>query len=387
MNFFDKEISRIDSGSIKWDNMESTKYNGQVIPMWIADMDFDVAPAIKDEMRKRIDFGVFGYEDRPSSYNKAIVEWFNRRHDYHIKPEWICFAHDVVAAIGTAIEAVSDEGDGIIIQSPVYHMFYKVIESKKRKIIKNPLINNNGYYTMNFENLEKIITDKTKALILCNPHNPVGRVWTDEELLKLIEICLKHNIWIISDDIHCEMVFKGYKHTFVSSLSKNIAQKTIVCTSPSKAFNLAGIKLANTIIQNEKIREKYMSLYDRPVCNSFVAPALIGAYNYSEQWLDKSVEYIEGNIDYFVSYVKNNIPKLSVVKPEGTYLVWLDCTQLGMEPEELKTFFLDICGVYPNGGIVFGEEGRYYQRLNLACRRELVVEALKRIENGVNKLK
>lgn len=386
MNNFDKIIKRKGTGSIKWDYMSPSKFDGEPIPMWIADMEFEASPAIKEKMKKRIDVGVFGYEARPKAYNEAIVNWFSRRHNFYIKSEWICFSYDVIAAIGTALDSISEEGDSIIVQSPVYHSFYRLLESKNRKIVKNPLINNNGYYTMDYDHLEKCITKNTKAILLCNPHNPVGRVWTREELKKLSDICIKNNIWIISDDIHCEMVFKGHEHTFISTISEETAQKTIICTSPTKAFNLAGIKLANSIIQNEEIRNKFIKITGMPICNSFVAPALIGAYNGSEEWLNESVEYIESNINYFIDYINNNVPKLKVYKPEGTYLVWVNCSELNMNVEELKDFFINNCGVVPNEGIVFGDEGAMYQRLNLACSRQLVEEAAKRIEKAVNKL-
>lgn len=363
--------------------------NEDAVSMWVADMDFKVSPHIIDEMQKVMDEGIFGYRITPKAYYDSIINWMGRRHNYKVEREWICYVPNVVAGLAFAVQAVSDIGDEVIVQTPVYGPFFEVVKNNGRKLIECPMKNEDGYYTMDLKAFEESITPRTKATILCNPHNPTGRVWSKKELQDFAEICLKYNIFIISDDIHSELIMKEHEHTFISTLSEEIANKCIVCTSPAKAFNLASIHVANCIIKDEEVRKRFK----KPMLNAhlfggnaFVAAALIGAYDKSELWLDELMEYIEGNVDYFVNYINNEIPRLKVHKPEGTYLMWVDCTDLNMSPEELNEFMINKCNVILNKGITFGEPGKYFVRFNLGCNRQQIKDVLKVIKEQIELL-
>lgn len=383
---FDKKINRRGSNSIKWDGNGERFGKEDVIPMWIADMDFEISPYIQEEFQKILDRKVFGYQSTSEEYFKAIENWMLRRHGYKIEKDWICFSPNVVAGLAFAVNSVTEEGDEVIIHSPVYGPFYHVIENTGRKVVECPLNNEDGYYTMDFEKFEKSITPKTKATIICNPHNPCGRVWTRDELKTLADICLKHNLYIISDDIHSEIVYSGHKHTFISTISEEVADRTITCTSPAKAFNLASIQVANCIIKNPDIRKKYTEQMNalHIMENAFVEAAITGAYNKSEQWLDELVEYLEGNVDLFVNYIRKEIPKLKVSKPEGTYLVWVDFSSLGMTEKELSHFLVHKCNLAVNPGSFFGESNGTHCRFNLACNRGQIIEVLNKMKEEIN---
>ena len=385
---FDKVIDRTGTNCVKWDDVYEHGLT-DVLPMWVADMDFEVSPYIIEEMQKVLDRKVFGYQYTTDEYEAAIVSWMKRRHHYDIEKDWICYTPNVVSGLCLAIMAVSEPGDEIIIQTPVYGPFYKSIRDNGRVIVENPLKNQDGYYTMDYEDFERKITPKTKAVILCNPHNPCGRVWTEEELKKLADICLKHDLYMISDDIHGDLVYKGHSHTVIAGLSEEIAERCIVYTAPSKTFNLAGMQIAHCIIKNKELRRRFrkpMKQMHLEGGNSFEEAMVIGAYKYSEQWLEELLVYLEGNVDYFVDFVKTRIPKLKVCKPEGTYLMWLDCREIQMDQDQLENFFIKECKLYINDGTFFGEKGRGFMRMNLACPRAFVKEGLERIEKAINKL-
>lgn len=386
---FDEKVNRRNTNSLKWDLNGRSFGNEDAVSMWVADMDFKVSPHIIDEMQKVMDEGIFGYRITPKAYYDSIINWMGRRHNYKVEREWICYVPNVVAGLAFAVQAVSDIGDEVIVQTPVYGPFFEVVKNNGRKLIECPMKNEDGYYTMDLKAFEESITPRTKATILCNPHNPTGRVWSKKELQDFAEICLKHNIFIISDDIHSELIMKEHEHTFISTLSEEIANKCIVCTSPAKAFNLASIHVANCIIKDEEVRKRFK----KPMLNAhlfggnaFVAAALIGAYDKSELWLDELMEYIEGNVDYFVNYINNEIPRLKVHKPEGTYLMWVDCTDLNMSPEELNEFMINKCNVILNKGITFGEPGKYFVRFNLGCNRQQIKDVLKVIKEQIELL-
>lgn len=387
---FEQIINRKNTNSMKWDKLKENYKKEDLIPMWVADMDFAISPDITLAIQKRISHPILGYAFCSNDYYDAVINWIKRRHDWDIKKEWIVFTPGVVPAISYLIKALTDIGDNIIIQTPVYHLFRSTIQNNKRNVITNPLVFKNGKYYMDFEDLEKKIDSKTKLFILCSPHNPVGRVWSKEELVKLSNICLKNNVKIISDEIHFDLVYKGYEHSVLGSISDEIRDNSIVCTSPSKSFNIAGIQVSNIIIPNKEIRKQYEKQLEidhigKP--NIFVESALISAYNESEKWLDSLILYIEQNKDYFISYIESEIPELKVIKPEGTYLLWVDCSGLKMSSEELKDFFINKCNLALNHGDMFGEEGRLFQRFNIACSRTILKEALDRIKKAVNKKK
>ncbi len=387
---FQQVIPRKNTNSMKWDKLIEGYKRDDLLPMWVADMDFLVSHHITEAISKKLKNPVFGYTFCSDDYYNAVVNWMKKRHNWDIKREWIIFTPGVVPALSYAIRAYSEIGDNVVIQTSVYHLFKQTIINNQRNVITNPLKYENGTYIMDFEDLEKKIDSKTKLLILCSPHNPVGRVWTVEELLKLSEICLKNNIKIISDEIHFDLIYKDYKHTVLSTISNEIKENSIICTAPSKTFNLAGMQVSNIIIPNKEMRDKYnwqleIDHIGKP--NSFGEAALIAAYNDSEQWLDSLIAYIEQTKDYFIDYIEKHIPQLKVVNPEGTYLLWVDCSELGMNSQELKDFFINECKLALNHGQMFGEEGDSFQRFNIACSRTLVQEALDRMNQAIKNKK
>lgn len=376
MYHFDEGIERRGTNCVKWDVPFVTP---DVTPMWIADMDFEIAPAITENLQRIAGQGAFGYQFLSEQYYEAVISWMKRRHGLELRKEEIFYVPNVVLGMSFAVQAVSEIGDEIIIMTPVYGPFFKVTDDNDRVLVESPMKNADGYYTMDLEDFESRITEKTKAVIFCNPHNPSGRVWTREELQAFADICVKHDLYIISDDIHSELISEGYEHTFISSLSEEIRDRCIVCTSPSKAFNLASIHVANCFIFNEALREKYQAVSERSHAaenNAFAEAALVAAYNDSEEWLTELNRYIDGNLEYFTDYVKREIPSLTVRKPEGTYLVWVDFRRTGVPSDKLHDYLLKECHIAANDGNFFGKLGDGFARFNLACPRQTVVKAL-----------
>ena len=376
MYHFDEGIERRGTNCVKWDSPFVTP---DIMAMWIADMDFEIAPAITESLQKIAGQGAFGYQFLSDQYYEAVISWMKRRHGLELKREEIFYVPNVVLGMSLAVQAVSEIGDEIIIMTPVYGPFFKVTDDNDRVLVESPMKNADGYYTMDLEDFESRITEKTKAVIFCNPHNPSGRVWTREELQAFADICVKHDLYIISDDIHSELISEGYEHTFISSLSEEIRDRCIVCTSPSKAFNLASIHVANCFIFNEALREKYRAVSERSHAaenNAFAEAALAAAYNDSEEWLTELNRYIDGNLEYFTDYIKREIPSLTVRKPEGTYLVWVDFRRTGIPSDKLHDYLLEECHIAANDGNFFGKLGDGFARFNLACPRSTVVKAL-----------
>ncbi len=380
MYHFDEGIERRGTNCVKWDVPFVTP---DVTPMWIADMDFEIAPAITENLQRIAGQGAFGYQFLSEQYYEAVISWMKRRHGLEIRKEEIFYVPNVVLGMSFAVQAVSEIGDEIIIMTPVYGPFFKVTDDNDRVLVESPMKNADGYYTMDLEDFESRITEKTKAVIFCNPHNPSGRVWTREELQAFADICVKHDLYIISDDIHSELISEGHEHTFISSLSEEIRDRCIVCTSPSKAFNLASIHVANCFIFNEALREKYQAVSERSHAaenNAFAEAALVAAYSDSEEWLTELNRYIDGNLEYFTDYVKREIPSLTVRKPEGTYLVWVDFRRTGVPSDKLHDYLLKECHIAANDGNFFGKLGDGFARFNLACPRSTVVKALEELK-------
>lgn len=376
MYHFDEGIERRGTNCVKWDVPFVTP---DVTPMWIADMDFEIAPAITENLQRIAGQGAFGYQFLSEQYYEAVISWMKRRHGLELRKEEIFYVPNVVLGMSFAVQAVSEIGDEIIIMTPVYGPFFKVTDDNDRVLVESPMKNADGYYTMDLEDFESRITEKTKAVIFCNPHNPSGRVWTREEMQAFADICVKHDLYIISDDIHSELISEGHEHTFISSLSEEIRDRCIVCTSPSKAFNLASIHVANCFIFNEALREKYQAVSERSHAaenNAFAEAALVAAYNDSEEWLTELNRYIDGNLEYFTDYVEREIPSLTVRKPEGTYLVWVDFRRTGVPSDKLHDYLLKECHIAANDGNFFGKLGDGFARFNLACPRQTVVKAL-----------
>lgn len=386
---FDKVIERRNTKSVKWDLVETMYKDKEVLPMWVADMDFETPREVTEAIMKRAEHGVFGYTLRGEDYDKAVISWMKRRHNWNIKKEWIKFCPGVVPALNLIVRTYTKPGDEVIIQTPVYHPFSSVIKNNGCQIVKNPLKFENNKYYMDFEDLKSKITKRTRLLILCNPHNPVGRVWTRDELIELGNICLKNNVIVVSDEIHFDIIYKQYKHTVFASINEEFSNNSIICTAPSKTFNLAGLKTSNIIIPNDKLRNLFeITLENNSIGgpNIFGREALIAAYNKCEEWLDELIDYIDGNLKYLNEYFKNNIPRIKVIQPEGTYLVWLDCSEFNMTPQELRELFVKKAKIGLNDGIMFGEDGGQFQRINIACPRSILKEGLRRIENAVNSL-
>ena len=388
MNFnFDKIIDRSDNFSAKWSEMDKNFGTNDLLPMWVADMDFLTAPCIMEALKDRLEQGIFGYTTRPNSYNESIVNWLDNRFSWKIKKEWLMFSPAVITSISLLNQNLTKENDKIMIQEPVYSPFHNMVKNNNRELVISPLIKlDDGKYVMDYDDIESKIKD-VKIFILCNPHNPVGRVWTCEELTKLGDICLKHNVIVISDEIHSDIIFKNNKHTPFASISKEFEQNTITCMAPTKTFNLAGIQSSFVVLPNKdhyEILGKAFSRLDIKRNNAFSLVATEAAYNYGEDWLHDLLNYIENNIDFAIEYIKNHIPKLKVYKPEGTYLLWIDFNHLNVDENILKDALLNKGKIALSPGSNFGIGGNGYFRINLACPRSMVLDALKRIQFAIS---
>ena len=354
--------------------------------MWIADMDFEAPAPIYNAFIKRANHHIYAYSRLSQGYYDAVINWMQRRHNFHIEKDWIVFTPGVVVALTLGVQAVTEPGDEVMILSPVYGPFRGATTACGRNLVESPLVNNNGFYTIDFEDMEKRITPKTKAFMLCSPHNPVGRVWTREELQGIVDFCLKHNLYLIADEIHNDLIFQ--EHYVINTLSAELAERTILCTAPSKTFNLAGLQASNIIIQNEDLRKRFKTLLDNlhiGSANAFVDSVVTAAYTECDQWLDELNVYIKANMDYFANEI-NSIAPLKMWSPEGTYLAWVDCHGLNMSDNELSAFFKEKCHLAFNAGTFFGPEGSNFVRANMACPRCYVEEAVKRIRAAVASL-
>ncbi|MBS7231500.1 pyridoxal phosphate-dependent aminotransferase [Flavobacterium psychroterrae] len=383
---FDEIISRKDSGSIKWDEAPF----GEVLPMWIADMDFKSAPEILKALQKRADHGIFGYTAIPEAFYAAIMKWWKRRYGFTLEKEWLVPVSGVIPALSAAIQSLSKTGDKVIIQSPVYNHFYSSIENSGRIAIENNLIYNNGEYIIDFEDLaQKAADPKVKLLIISNPHNPVGRVWKKEELQAVGDICLQHNVLIISDEIHADLVFEGHIHIPFASLGEKYSLNSVTLSSPTKTFNLAGLQVGYFFTENEQFRKAIQSSFQLmgiELLNIFGIAALIAAYEESEQWLDALKEYLQDNYIYLTEFLNLNLPQIKVTPLEATYLVWLDCTAFGKTADELSHILLEEQKLWINSGTMYGASGEGFLRINIATPRVLLQIGLERLLKGLSKV-
>lgn len=386
---FDKIIDRTNNFSAKWSEMNKNFGTNNLLPMWVADMDFLTAPCVMEALKDRLEQGIFGYTTRPSSYNESIVNWLDNRFSWKINQEWLMFSPAVITSISLLIQNLTQKNDKIMIQEPVYSPFHSIVESNERNLVISPLVKlDDGSYVMDYEDIEAKIKD-VKVFILCNPHNPVGRVWTREELTRLGEICLKHNVLVISDEIHSDIILKNHKHTPFASISKEFSENTITCMAPTKTFNLAGLQSSFLVISNPyyyEVMDKAFSILDIKRNNAFSLVATEAAYNYGEDWLYELIKYIEDNVDFAIDYIKNHMPQLKVKKPEGTYLLWVDFSNLNIDKEDLKNALINKGRIALSDGSSFGIGGDGYYRINLACPRSMVLEGLKRIEFAIKSL-
>ena len=382
---FDTLVNRHDTNSYKWDSLDMEN----VIPLWVADMDFKTAPCIIETLRKRVEHGIFGYTRVPDAYYQATIDWFSRRHSWQISASDIIYTSGVVPAISAIIKALTVPGDYVIIQTPVYNCFFSSIRNNGCIASENELIYKDNTYYIDFEDLEKRAEDpKAKILLLCNPHNPSGRVWTYNELIHIYEICKKHNVTVVSDEIHCELVYPPFKYIPFCSLSDEVAACSVACVSPSKSFNIAGLQIANIVCRDKEMRNKIdKAININEVCdvNPFGVLATIAAYNEGEPWLTELIDYLQRNYEYLVTFFDENLPDFPIVKLEGTYLVWMDCRHLGITSNELEEKLIREGEVWLNPGSMYGDAGEGFMRINIACPRSRLAEGLKRLAKALKK--
>jgi cysteine-S-conjugate beta-lyase len=394
---FDRIYDRDNTNCLKWDSLKPIFDRDDIIPMWVADMDLPVAAPIAEAIMKRARHPFYGYTQPGDSVMECIIERMQRKYDWCIKPEWIVFTPGVVPALNIAVRSLTHPGDQIILQTPVYYPFFQAVASSGCQILRNPLKLVGGRYEMDFEGLaarfsvkNRMVSFKNriKALIFCNPHNPIGRSWDKDEIKQVGELVIRNGAVVISDEIHCEILYRGNKHVPFAKISEEFEQNCIVCMSPSKTFNLAGMEVSSIIIPNKKLREDFSNIRSGilPGPNLFGYTALEAAFRYGDEWLEQVLEYLQGNCDYLQNYVVTKIPRIKVIQPQGTYLVWLDCRDLGMDTQGLRSFMRNKARVGLDDGFLFGDEGVGFQRMNIACPRSILKEALIRIESAVNSI-
>lgn len=377
---FDTVINRRGTNSYKWDIVKEE----DVIPLWVADMDFKAAPAILKALKKRVEHGVFGYTLVPDSYYEAIINWFARRHNWQIDRSWIIYTTGVVPAVSCAIKALTLPGEKVLIQTPDYNCFFSSIKNNGCEVAENELVRRGDSYEVDFEDFERQCADeKTTVFLLCNPHNPAGRVWTKEELERMNDICLTHGVRVISDEIHCELVMPGHRFTPFAAISDACRDNSVVLNSPTKAFNIAGLQIANIICADPAIRRRIdRAVNINEVCdvNPFGVVALQAAYNESEEWLDSLNHYIWGNYLALKEFIAKELPRLEVARLEGTYLAWVDIKATGLTSDEAYEKLMKEGRVYVNSGTMYGRRaGEGYLRINLACPRATLLEGMKRM--------
>lgn len=387
---FDRFADRAGSASVKWSDSIMEDMNGRkgLLPLWVADMDFDCAKPIMEALTQTASSGIFGYAYRTDDYAEAVKGWFLRRHGWKMESDWIVYSPGVVTGINAVIQEFTLPGEKVIIQSPVYHPFAHSITNNGRAILDNRLIElGGGDYAMDFDDLEKKASDPlAKVILLCNPHNPVGKVWTGPELERLGEICVSNGVMVVSDEIHCDLVYKGNKHIPFSGIRDNFRDSCISCTAVGKTFNLAGLQMANLIISDpakRKALERRMEANGIQEPTPFGLKAAIAAYSHGDEWLDQVLSYLEGNIGFMGSFIEEKVPEVTFRKPDGTYLAWLDFRALGLGNEGLARLITDVAGLALNHGYVFGEAGSGFERLNFACSRSTLEKALIGIERAV----
>ncbi|MBZ6004540.1 pyridoxal phosphate-dependent aminotransferase [Paraclostridium bifermentans] len=383
---FNEGVNRLGTNAVKYDKYKENFNTNEddIIPMWIADMDFKTCDEITKALQNKLSTGNLGY-DTVNGYYESVVKWMRNRHNVDINVEDVVYTPGVVTAINFLLKILIKENDKVLVQSPVYHSFFRVLNENKCDIVQSELFIKDNRYEIDFDEFENKISTGVKVLILCNPHNPIGRVWTKEELERIVEICESYKVFIISDEIHSDLVFKGYKHTSLTTVAPYYKDNIVTLTAPSKTFNLAGLYVSNAIITDEKLRSRYKELFSTTP-NVLGAEALIAAYNKGETWLEELLEYIESNYNYVLKFVNENVPKIKVIKQEGTFLTWLDCRELGLSDEELERFFLEEAKLALSTGTAFGKGGSGFMRMNIGCPISTVKEALERLKNAVDNM-
>ncbi len=379
---FSKLINRFNTNSLKWD------VNNNELPMWVADMDFETAPEIKEAIRKKVDFGIYGYTIIPDEYYLSISNWWERRHNFKIEKEWILFCTGVVPAISSIVRKMTREGDNVLVQAPVYNIFYNSIVNNNRKVLSSDLCFDGKEYSIDFEDLERKLSDPaTTLMILCNPHNPIGKVWSKETLKKIGELCIKYSVLVVSDEIHCDLTY-GNSYIPFASISPEIAQNSITCIAPTKTFNLAGVQASNIIVLNDEIRKmvnRGINTDEVAEPNAFAIEATIAAFTKGEPWLNELIEYLAENKRVVQEFIYNELPSLNIIHSDATYLLWIDCSSITKDSLDFCKFIRKETGLYVSSGHVYGSNGGHFIRMNIASQRERVEDGLSRLKVGVDK--
>lgn len=384
MNYdFDTVTDRKNTNAIKYDLAKKRGKPEDAVSLWVADMDFPTAPCIQKAVAEKAAHGIWGYSRPDNRYYDALKKWYKERHNFEVQNEWVVNTPGVCFALATAVKAFTKEGESVLIQKPVYYPFFNIINSLQRKVVNSSLILKNNHYEIDFDDFErKIVQENVKMFILCSPHNPGGRVWTKQELQKISEICLAHNVLVVSDEIHSDITFGSNVHTVYGSLSEQALKNSIICTAPSKSFNLAGLQFSNIFIADEKLKKAFSEEldktgYDEPSVFGIVAAT--AAYSEGADWFDSVKSYIWENILFAKKYIEENAPQIKVLVPEGTYLLWLDFSKTGLSDSEINDRVLNKAKVWLDSGSMFGKEGEKFQRINCATPRIILEDALKRI--------
>lgn len=382
---FDEQINRLNTDSVKWNGIKMIYGTEDILPMWVADMDFASPYQIKEALMKRVEHGIFGYGVPSSEINTVVKHWVKRRYKWDIKEEWLIPSSGVVTSIAFAIQALTEKGDKVLIQTPVYYPFYSMIENNGRKIVKNPLVLKNDKYEIDFNDFEDKLKSGVKLFILCSPHNPVGRVWTRKELEKMGELCERYGVYIVSDEIHADIIYEPNVHTPMASLNRYWENNSITCIAPSKTFNIPGLQASVMIIPSSEIREKVRTVQGTigfHGLNIFGNVAMEAAYKYGEEWLEALLPYLQKNRDALIQFIREEIPELNVVTPEGTYLVWIDCRKLGLSDDEIKERLIHRGKLGLEPGVKYGTEGAGFVRMNIGCTYKTLQDGLKRLKRA-----
>ena len=384
---FSKVIERDHTNCLKYDFRVARGMPADILPLWVADMDFQISSYIQDAIEKQVRHGIYGYSEAGKDYFEAVSSWLKQQHGWVVQPQWLVKTPGVVFALAMAVKAFTNVGDGVLIQKPVYYPFSGVILDNKRKVVDNTLtLGEDGRYHIDFEDFEeKVVNDNVKLFFLCNPHNPVGRVWEREELERLGDICYRHNVIVVSDEIHSDFVWKG-KHQVFADLKEEYREISVTCTAPSKTFNIAGLQVSNIFIPNTRLRHQFKRQLDASGYSQLNAVGIVAceaAYRDGREWYDGVCSYIKENIEYVGKYLEENIPGVKLLKPEGTYLLWLDFRELHLSDTALEDLIIKKAGLWLDSGAIFGDAGKGFQRINAACPREILEKALNKLEEAV----
>ncbi len=384
---FDKVVDRRGTNCLKYDfALERGKHEG-ILPFWVADMDFETAPAVVERLQKTVAGGIYGYTDTKEDYDQAIINWYEKYFHWSPKREWLIKTPGVVFALAAAVRAYTKEGDKVLIQQPVYYPFKEVIADNKREVVSAPLSLVDGHYEIDFEELEEKLSDeKVKLFLLCSPHNPVGRVWKEEELRKIGDLCIQYNVITVSDEIHGDFTYPGYTHHVFASLGEKYAKNSVICTAPSKTFNIAGLQVSNIFIPNDSLRRRFQVAVNQAGYSQLNMLGLVAcqaAYEEGREWLEELKIYLKKNLDFVREYLQENLPQIHLIEPEGTYLIWLDFRELGLPENELEDLIVNKANLWLDSGAIFGKVGEGFERINIACPRSLLEEALNNLKTAI----